>query len=146
MAYLSDLTPIYAANGLGQVERDMTNGSSDPGDGKPIAIRGTSFMKGLGLSAPSAIIYRLGGKCTSFSAQVGVDDSSTGGVGTVRFQVIVDGEVLFDSQNVDGMMAAMPVNVDLTGKRRLKLLVTNADDGTSLDRASWGDAKVECDP
>jgi len=146
MAYLSDLTPIYAANGLGPVERDTTNGSSDPGDGKPITIRGTPFMKGLGLSAPSAIIYRLGQKCTSFSAQVGVDDSSTGGVGTVRFQVIVDGEVLFDSQNLDGTMPAMPVNVDLTGKRRLKLLVTNADDGSSLDRASWADAKVECDP
>jgi alpha-galactosidase len=146
MAYLSDLTPIYAANGLGPVERDTSNGGSDPGDGKPITIRGTAFPKGLGLSAPSALIYRLGQKCTSFSAQVGVDDSSTGGAGTVRFQVIVDGDVAFDSQNVNGTAAAMPVNVDLTGKRRLKLLVTNADDGNALDRASWGDAKVECDP
>jgi len=60
--------------------------------------------------------------------------------------VIVDGDVAFDSQNVNGTAAAMPVNVDLTGKRRLKLLVTNADDGNALDRASWGDAKVECDP
>jgi alpha-galactosidase len=145
-AYLSDLTPIYAANGLGPIEHDLTNGGVDSGDGKPISIRGTAFPKGMGMSAPAAAIYRLGQKCTSFSAQVGVDDSSTGGAGTVRFQVIVDGDVLFDSQNVDGMMPAMPVTVDLTGKRRLKLLVTNADDGNALDRASWGDAKVECDP
>jgi hypothetical protein len=24
--------------------------------------------------------------------------------------------------------------------------VTNADDGNSLDRAAWADAKVECEP
>jgi alpha-galactosidase len=146
MAYLSDLTPIYAANGLGPIERDLSNGGVDAGDGRPISIRGTAFTKGLGMSAPAAAIYRLGTKCTSFSAQVGVDDSSTSGAGTVRFQVIVDGDVLFDSQNVDGTMPAMLVTVDLTGKHRLKLLVTNADDGNALDRASWGDAKVECDP
>jgi alpha-galactosidase len=146
MAYLSDMLPIYAANGLGPIERDTSNGASDPGDGKPLSIRGTAFTKGIGLSAPSAIIYRLGGKCTSFSAQVGVDDSSTSGAGTVRFQVIADGDMLFDSQNVSGTTPAMAVNVDLTGKRRLKLLVTNADDGNSLDRAAWADAKVECAP
>jgi hypothetical protein len=60
--------------------------------------------------------------------------------------VIADGEMLFDSQNVSGTTPAMAVTVDLTGKRRLKLLVTNADDGNSLDRAAWADAKVECDP
>jgi len=145
-AFVSDLTPIYAANALGPVERDLANGSTDAADGAPIKIRGTTYTKGLGMSAPSAVIYRLGGKCSTFSAQVGVDDSSTAGMGTVRFKVIADGETLFDSQNVNGTAPAMAVNVTLTGKRRLKLLVTNADDGSSLDRASWGDAKVECEP
>ncbi len=98
------------------------------------------------MSAPAAVIYRLGGKCSNFSAQVGVDDSSTSGSGTVRFKVFADGEMLFDSQNLNGTAPAMAVNVSLTGKKRLKLLVTNADDGSALDRASWGDAKVECEP
>ena len=96
-AFLSDLTPIYAANGLGPVERDHANGGSEGGDGPDIKIRATTFAKGMGMSAPAAIIYRLGGKCTSFSAQVGVDDSSTAGQGTVRFKVFADGEMLFDS-------------------------------------------------
>ena len=48
--------------------------------------------------------------------------------------------------NVTGSSPAAAIDVDLTGKRRLKLLVTNGDDGTPQDRASWGDAKVECDP
>ena len=45
-----------------------------------------------------------------------------------------------------GTAPPVAVDVSLTGKRRLKLLVTNADDGSALDRASWGDAKVECEP
>ena len=35
-AYLSDQTPIYAANGLGPVERDTNNGATAAGDGTPI--------------------------------------------------------------------------------------------------------------
>jgi alpha-galactosidase len=144
-AFLSELTPIYAANGLGPIERDLSNGGADPGDGVPIKIGGTAYTKGLGMSAPSAVIYRLGGKCSRFTAQVGLDATSTGGAGTVRFQAFADGEMLFDSATMTGT-ASMPVDVGLIGKRRLKLLVTNAEDGSALDRASWGDAKVECEP
>ena len=144
-AFLSDNTPIYAANALGPVERDTNNGATAAGDGTAIKIRGQTFDKGLGTAAPSAIIYRLGGKCSKFTATVGVDDA-TNGMGSVRFQVLADGEMLFDSMNLNGTSPAMSVDVSLTGKRRLKLLVSNADDGTAQDRASWGDAKVECDP
>ena len=97
------------------------------------------------MAAPAAVIYRLGGKCTRFTAQVGVDDATNGG-GSVRFQVCADGEMLFDSTNVNATSPAAAIDVDLTGKRRLKLLVTNADDGSAQDCASWGDAKVECEP
>ena len=71
--YLSDLIPIYAANGLGPVERDTSNGATDPHDGVPIKIRGQAFAKGLGVAGPSAVIYRLGQQCTTFlSATVGL--------------------------------------------------------------------------
>jgi len=143
--FLSEQTPIYAANGLGPVERDMNNGATAAGDGMPIKIRGQTFDKGLGTAAPAAVIYRLGGKCSRFTAQVGVDDA-TAGQGSARFQVLADGEMLFDSGNVNSTSPAAAIDVDLTGKRRLKLLVTNADDGSAQDRASWGDARVECEP
>jgi alpha-galactosidase len=144
---LSDVTPIYAANGLGPVERDMANGASDPGDGGPIKIRGQTFAKGLGVDGPSLVVYRLGGACHSLTATVGVDDSANGG-GSVVFQVWTDRDAtpLFDSGTVTGTSPAQSVQVDLTGKRRLQLFVTNAGDGSSLDRASWGGLTVDCDP
>src|SRR4029077_544616 len=99
---------------------------------------GHTVAKGAGVAPPSAVIYRLGGQCTSFSATVGVDDSANGS-GSVVFQVWADGGKLFDSGTLTGASPGEAVQVDLTGRRRLKLLVTNAADGSALDRASWGD-------
>ncbi len=47
---------------------------------------------------------------------------------------------------VTGTSAVQSVNVSLIGKRRLMLLVTNAGDGNSFDRADWASAQVSCDP
>ena len=98
------------------------------------------------MSAPAAVIYRLGGKCSSFSAQVGVDDSSTRRLGRSASRSSPTARRCSTAARWTATAPAMAVNVSLTGKRRLKLLVTNADDGNALDRASWGDAKVECEP
>ena len=156
--FLSDLQPIYAANGLGPVERDLANGSSAAGDGPPIKIGGMTYSKGLGMFAPSAAIYRLETACTSFDAIAGIDDSAGTG-GSVVFEVWADGERLYPTgggadAGVDAGASSLPVvthasgpqsiNVDLTGKHFLKLLVTNGGDGSALDRASWGNAEVTC--
>jgi alpha-galactosidase len=144
-AFVSDLTPIYGTNGLGPVEVDQSNGASDKGDGATISLRTASYDKGLGMAAPAMVIYRLGANCSSFSADVGVDDAANG-FGSVVFEVWADGERLFASPPLTGRSAAVPVQVDVTGRRRLRLRVTNAGDGASFDRASWGNAKLECGP
>jgi alpha-galactosidase len=140
--YVSDLGWTYAANFLGPVEKDMANGATAAGDGAPITLGGTSYPKGLGVAAPSLVIYRLGKACTSFSATVGLDAEAQGN-GSVVFQVWADGEKLFDS-GVLTRTATVPVQVDVSGKQRLRLLVTNGADGSAWDRASWGDAKLDC--
>ncbi len=150
---VSDLTWTYQANGLGPVEKDMSNGFSEAGDGAPISILGTPYAKGLGMAAPAAVIYRLNKKCTRFTATVGVDDSAHG-QGSIVASVWAQGGPddawtnLFTSPtltNVDGANAmAAPVDVDLTGMRRLKLVVTNAGDGAAWDRASWGSPQLVC--
>jgi hypothetical protein len=73
---------------------------------------------------------------------VGLDGEAQG-YGSVVFQVWADGAQLFDSGVLTGTSTAS-VDVDVSGKQRLRLLVTNGGDGNSWDRASWGDAKLEC--
>jgi alpha-galactosidase len=138
--FLSDLPWMYAASAGGYVTRDKRNGST-----AGIAIGGQAYDKGLGVFAGSMILYRLGRACSTFSADVGVDSQGAGG-GSVVFQVFADGEKLFDSGVVTGAMPAQSISVDVTAKRRLKLLATNAGDGTTNDYADWGNAKLDCAP
>jgi alpha-galactosidase len=146
---VSDLTWTYAANGLGPVEKDLSNGFSEAGDGTPISLMGTAYTKGLGVAAPAAVIYRLNKNCTAFTADVGIDDS-TNGQGSVVFQVWADRMTtpLYDSGTITGGQGENPavkhISVDVTGVRRLKLMVNNAGDGASWDRASWGNPQLVC--
>jgi alpha-galactosidase len=148
-ADLSDLTWTYSANGLGPVEKDMSNGYSAPGDGTTISLMGTTYAKGLGMAAPAAVIYRLNKSCSMFTADVGIDDS-TNGQGSVDFQVFADGQNVYDSGTLTGNQGQNPmvkhIALDVTGVRRLKLMVNNAGDGASWDRASWGNPQIVCSP
>jgi alpha-galactosidase len=148
-ANLSDLTWTYSANGLGPVEKDMSNGYSAAGDGTTISLMGTTYTKGLGMAAPAAVIYRLNKSCSMFTADVGIDDS-TNGQGSVDFQVWADGQNVYDSGTLTGNQGPNPmvkhIALDVTGVRRLKLMVNNAGDGASWDRASWGNPQIVCSP
>jgi len=139
-SFLSDLPWIYAANGLGPVDRDQSNSASGA---TPLSLRGTTYAKGIGVAGPSSVVIRLKRACTTFSATIGVDDKARGN-GSVSFQVWADGSKLFDSNVLTGSSNPLPVRVDVTGKRRLKLLVTTGGDGSGFDYADWADAQLDC--
>jgi alpha-galactosidase len=141
--YLADHPRMYAANGLGPAEGNTTNGGKEAGDGKPITIGGRTFEKGIGIAAPSALIYRLGPDCSTLRATIGVDDDQ-GENGSVVFEVWSDNERLYRSDVKTGADDAEEIEVDVTGRSRIKLRVTNGGDGTALDRGAWADARVEC--
>jgi len=85
----------------------------------------------------------LGRRCTRFTAQVGVDDE-VGAGGSVVFQVLADGKLLYDSQKTTGADTAKPIDVDVTGAYFVNLVVTDAGDSNAMDHADWADAKVTC--
>ena len=140
---LTDLTWTYAANGWGPAELNMSVGNEGSGDGKTLSIAGTKYDRGLGVHAGSLLRYRLGGRCTRFRADVGVDDE-TGDQGSVVFAVLADGRQLYESPTImkKGMKAS--VDVDVTGARELKLKVTNGHDTGEYDHASWGNPRLDC--
>jgi alpha-galactosidase len=140
---LSDLTWTYAANGRGPVERDQEVGEAAAGDGTPLSLGGQRFSKGLGVNSPSLIRYRLGKRCRTFTATIGIDDA-TSGAGSVAFQVWAEGSKLFDSGVVAGGAPAQRVSVDVSGRSELRLWVGEVDD-TLQDHADWADARLRCD-
>lgn len=141
--YVSDLewfgTP---ANAHGDVHRDLSVGNGGGHPGNPITLNGVVYGKGLGVHANSEVTYDLGGRYSSFISDVGLDDEYTANGGSVRFFVIADGEVLYDSDNMRSTSATQTVNVSVVGVRELKLRVTDAGDGDTSDHADWADARL----
>ncbi len=141
--YVSDLAWTQAGNGWGPVERDRSNGETGSSDGNPMRLKGVVYAKGLGVHANSDVRFGLGGACSTFQADIGLDDE-TGGGGSVQFQVIGDGSVLFASGILTAVSAAVPVNVDVTGRNELRLVVSDGGNGNGLDHADWANARLRC--
>jgi alpha-galactosidase len=142
--YLSDLRWTYATNGFGPVELDRTNGEALALDGQAMRLRGQAYDKGLGVHGSSLIRYRLGGACSRFSADIGVDDD-VGGRGSAQFEVWGDGELLFQSGTLTGTSPVREVSVDVSDKRELRLFVGVGGDDFANDHVVWAGARLECD-
>ena len=111
--------------------------------GEPIRIRGREFAKGLGSHANSEIVYALdpGDGWKLFTAHVGIDDVSSP-VGTVDFQVWVDGRLAARSGKLTMREQAIPIWADLAGAKELKLVIDDCGDGIAGDIACWGEASI----
>lgn len=92
-AWASDLVWLTSVNGYGPAERDRSNGESGAADGHPLTLAGKVYEKGIGTHADSDIEVYLGGRCSKFTADVGIDDEING-YGEVAFSVEADGKVL----------------------------------------------------
>ncbi len=141
---ISDLSWLTSSNGWGPVERDRSNAEQPAGDGRTLSIGATTYAKGLGAHADSAVHVWLGGACRRLAAKVGVDDEVGSGRGTVRFAVYGDGRLLAYSDVKTGGQAATTLAVPTAGVKTLELRVTDARDGINYDHADWADAQVVC--
>ena len=102
-----------------------------------------SFERGIGSHSTSTIIYDLSDKDYSyFSSYVGVDRQMFNTVGSVTFEVYVDGEKKFDSGLMTAKEPMKYVEVDINGAKELKLVVTDGKNGNGSDHATWGDTKL----
>jgi hypothetical protein len=144
--YLSDLNPTSATNGWGPYERDRSNGEAGANDGGIITLNGTQYPKGLGTHAASELRYSLGAGYDNFLAEVGVDDE-VGNSGSVVFQVRDQGgALLYDSGTMTGATATKSINLNVTGKTEIRLIVTNGGNNNDSDHADWALARLTRNP
>ncbi|MFJ7935552.1 NPCBM/NEW2 domain-containing protein [Sporosarcina sp. NPDC096371] len=102
-----------------------------------------AYEKGIGAHSNSTIVYDLTDKDADyFTSFVGVDRQMYGSVGSVVFQVYVDGEMQFDSGLMNSRDPQKFVEVNISGAQELKLVVTDGGNGNGSDHATWGDAKL----
>ncbi|SFX46150.1 NPCBM-associated, NEW3 domain of alpha-galactosidase [Streptomyces atratus] len=142
-AWASDLVWLKSTNGYGPAERDRSNGESGASDGHPLTLAGKTYEKGIGTHADPGIEVYLGGRCTAFTADAGIDDEING-YGEVAFSVEADGKVLWTSPKVTGASATVPVDVKLDGARHVHLKVTDTNGSKTGDHGDWAAARFSC--
>ncbi len=104
-----------------------------PDDG-PLRLGGNTYNKGIAAHSRAELTYRLPDKFRSFQALAGIDDRLRP-AGNIRLTIFGDDRQLFD-ETLSGKDAPRPLELDITGVNRLKLIVDFGDD---LDLGDWLD-------
>ena len=116
-------------------------------DGNPLCLRGRVYRKGLGVHSRCELTYDLGGAYRRFLSDVGIDKEEKGKDelredGNVDVKVLVDGKMLFERKGLTARDGPVPIDIDLTGAKRLTLLVDFGDKLDICDHADWAAARL----
>lgn len=127
--YSEGIRPVQAKTGYGK---------------EPLLVNGVPYTRGLGTISISVLSFYLDGHATRFTAKVAPDDKGNKDI-AVRFFVVADQRVLFETPSMRIGDAPREVDVDLTGVRQLGLLITDSVGGVANKRtyANWLEAKLE---
>ncbi|MFO0897122.1 MAG: NPCBM/NEW2 domain-containing protein [Pirellulales bacterium] len=109
-------------------------------DGGPLLLGGKEHSQGLALRSRSRVTYRLPPGARRFQATAGIDDRYAAR-GHVVLRVLADGRTLFDEPVVGGA-APKALDLDVTGARRLEILVDFGEGGDLADHLNLCEARV----
>ncbi|MGL5550608.1 MAG: NPCBM/NEW2 domain-containing protein, partial [Culicoidibacterales bacterium] len=103
-----------------------------------------TYERGLGTHANANIIYDLTQTdAVIFSTYVGVDHVMyNSSAASIIFEIYVDGKKVAATNVMRAKDPQQYLQVDITGAKELKLVVTDAGNGNSSDHGSFGDAKL----
>jgi len=145
VTYLSDLesigykhVPLLERQWSFLVDRNVLDGR--------LRSAGYVYAKGLGMHSTSRLAYDLGGRYRRFQAELALDDRAGLG-GSVSFRVLLPSasgkwDQVYASPVVRGSAEPIPVSIDVTGVRRMALIVDSAERGDVLDYANWLNARL----
>ncbi|UJP08782.1 NPCBM/NEW2 domain-containing protein [Microbacterium sp. KUDC0406] len=143
--WVSDLDWVSASTGWGVIGKDVANKDTATSPDVPLVINTTpelkkTYEKGLGVHAQSKVRYYLGGECTRFTSDAGLEDGFNG---SVIFKVDVDGVNRYQGTTFQAGFPTEKVDVDLTGATYLDLIV-EAPGSINGAHGVWGDARLHC--
>lgn len=109
--------------------------------GDSLKIAGVYFERGVGVQSVSVLSFLLDGNAKQFTGQVGADDRGNP-KSLLQFFVIGDKKVLFESKKMKVGDQPEKIDIDLTGVKRLGLLVKVDSIYSHKAYSDWADAQV----
>lgn len=153
ITYLSDLEPagsdwtslvgqptgVPSLTGYGQLRRDQSAFGSalslrvpETTDPETSVTSLRTFNKGLAVKSRMELVYRLPGGVSRFTALAGIEPACAAS-GAVKLAVFADDRPLLETA-VTGSQPPVPIDVQIGGAKRLKIVV---DYGENLDTGDW---------
>ncbi|WP_329229065.1 sigma-70 family RNA polymerase sigma factor [Streptomyces canus] len=108
-----------------------------------VSVADQDYAHGVTVHGRSSVTIDLNRACSSYDAMVGVDDMTLG-LGKVYFSVYADGVRLWRSGLVEAGDRAVPVQVNLAGRRTVRLVVEPHSPFDDLMLADWAESKFRC--
>jgi NPCBM/NEW2 domain len=134
VVYLSDLEPLSASQGWGELTNDRSV------TGEPINVGGKFYVRGLGTHTPSEIMYAVPEGFDEFKAVVGINPA-TNGQGSATVAVIVDDREEFRSEEFTAASDPIEIRVRVAGAQHIVLQSDPASDGNTWDHVDWARAR-----
>ena len=111
--------------------------------GGPLTIHGVTYPHGLWANSIANIDYYLGGNCSRFTSDLGLDDSVTG-QGAVDYQLYADGTKIYDSGVVTNSTPTVHADVNVSGAHILELHVAEGNGTINFGNADFGNPQLTC--
>ena len=148
VVYLGDIepetsqwTPYFGAADAPAARAKLFGPRPDrAGDAQPLRLGGKEYRQGLALHSRTLLEYRLPGEFRRLQSVVGIDDRVRPG-GNARLVIRGDDRVLLEA-TLAGTDPPRPVDLDLTGVRRLAILVDFGENLDIADHVDLGEARL----
>jgi RNA polymerase sigma factor (sigma-70 family) len=108
-----------------------------------MSIDGKRYAQGVTVHGASSVTVDLNRARSAYDALVGVDDMTLG-LGKVSFSVHADGVRLWTSPLLKGGDPAVPVHVNLAGRKTVRLVVQPHSHFDSVALADWAESRFRC--
>lgn len=108
--------------------------------GKAIRLAGKEYANGLELTSRTKMVFRLPGQFQKFETTLGIDDHVRP-EGSVEISILADERLLF-RETITGKDAPKSLSLDISGARRLTILVDFGEKGSLSDHAAFANAQL----
>ncbi|MFD4713586.1 sigma-70 family RNA polymerase sigma factor [Streptomyces sp. NPDC058430] len=108
-----------------------------------LRVADKEYANGVTVHANSSVTIDLNRSCTAYDAFAGVDDMTLG-TGAVRFSVFADGVRLWKSPVLRGGDPAVPVHLNLAGRKAIRLVTEPRTNLDSLAVGDWAESRFTC--
>ena len=138
--YLSDLEPASVEE-VAYFERPLGYRRDQGLLGGPLAVRGTTYRKGLAVHSRCVLTYALDGHYELFHTRLGFEDGAPVN-GSISCRVLADDRELYNNATFRADTDPVSLKLDLAGAKQLVLEVDFGEMQNVGDRIVWGAARV----